>query len=105
MKQRSKDQQLHDKICLAIGQKHLIEFTYQRLRRIAEPHDYGEMNGSEQLLVYQVEGESRSGRLPDWRLIRVSQMSRLQVLDRAFPGNRTVPSGKHKQWERLFIRV
>jgi hypothetical protein len=34
-----------------------MAFTYQGLHRVAEPHDYGVLNGIEQLLVYQVGGE------------------------------------------------
>jgi hypothetical protein len=76
-----------------------MAFTYQGLHRVAEPHDYGVLNGIEQLLVYQV-GESRSKKLPDWRLIRVAEMRQPSVLDRRFPGGRLVPSGRHKKWDR-----
>jgi hypothetical protein len=30
---------------------------------------------------------------------------RLQILEETFPGGRAVPTGKHKKWYRLFIRV
>jgi len=89
----------------AIRARRLIAFTYHDLPRIAEPHDYGVLNGIEHLLVYQVAGESRSRKLPDWRLIRVAEMKRLKLLDRTFPGGRPVPSGKHKHWDHLFLRV
>jgi len=51
----------------AIRNKRLIEFEYQQLKRVAEPHDYGIQNGIKKVLVYQVSGGSKSGRLPDWR--------------------------------------
>jgi hypothetical protein len=89
----------------AIEGKRLIEFEYQALDRIAEPHDYGVINGIEQLLVYQIRGESRSRTLPDWRLVRVAEIRQLRILDERFPGGRSVPSGKHKKWDQLFIRV
>ena len=57
---RSIDQLLRE----AIRSKRLIEFEYDGLRRVAEPHDYGVQNGIMKLLVYQVRGDSKSGRLP-----------------------------------------
>src|SRR5687768_10989121 len=93
---------IHQQLYSAIEKKCLIEFEYQALNRIAEPHDYGMINGIEQLLVYQVGGESRSSKLPDWRLIRVAEIRQLRILDERFPGGRSVSSGKHKKWDQLF---
>jgi hypothetical protein len=96
---------VHDQLGFAIKNKRLIQFEYQDYHRIAEPHDYGILNGIEQVLVYQLRGESKSKRLPDWRFIRVAGMKRLKVLEETFPGGRAVPSGQHKKWDQLFIRV
>ncbi len=95
----------HQQLCSAIKTKRLIEFTYHNLRRVAEPHDYGIFNGAEHLLVYQVAGQSRSMKLPDWRLIRIAEIKQLKILDKQFSGGRSVTSGKHKKWDTLFIRV
>jgi hypothetical protein len=95
----------HQQLCTAIKTKRLIEFTYHNLRRVAEPHDFGILNGAEHLLVYQVAGQSRSMKLSDWRLIRIAEIKQLKVLDKQFSGGRSVPSGKHKKWDKLFIRV
>ena len=105
MTQKIQETSIHQQVRSAIKTKRLIEFTYQELRRVAEPHDYGMLNGVEQLLVYQVAGQSRSMKLPDWRLIRVTEFKQLRILDKPFPGGRSVPSGKHKKWDQLFIRV
>ena len=51
----------------AMNQKRLIEFYYQELHRIAEPHNIGLKNELLQVLVYQIRGESNSMKLPDWR--------------------------------------
>ena len=96
---------IHQQLCSAIKRKRLIEFIYQNLRRVAEPHDYGILNGTEHLLVYQVAGQSRSMKLPDWRLVRITEIKQLKVLDKEFSGGRPVPSSKHKKWDQLFIRV
>jgi len=96
---------VHDLLCFAITNKRLVRFEYQDCDRTAEPHDYGILNGVGHVLVYQVRGESKSKRLPDWRFIRVAGMKRLQLLEETFRGGRPVPYGKHKKWERLFVRV
>jgi hypothetical protein len=96
---------MHDQVYSAIERRRLIEFVYQGLPRIAEPHDYGSINGVEQVLVYQIGGKSRSKSLPDWRLIRVTEITMLKILEKSFPGGRAVSSNKHKKWDQLFIRV
>jgi hypothetical protein len=88
----------------AIEQKRLVEQVYYNQRRILEPHDYGLHKGMIKLLGYQVGGSS-SGRLPGWRWLEVKSMSELRLLDRNFPGGRPIPSGKHHQWDQLFLRV
>ena len=70
---------LHDQLLSAIERRRLIRFEYHELPRVAEPHDYGIINGVEQLLVYQVGGESRSKKLPDWRLVRVAEIKQLRI--------------------------
>ena len=88
----------------AIKQTRLIRFFYQNKERVVEPHDYGIQNGSVKLLSYQVGGSS-SGSLPDWRCFEVDAISQIQLLDQTFPGGRPSPSGKHHEWDKLFIRV
>jgi hypothetical protein len=43
---------------LAIENKQTFQFDYQDHNRIAEPHDYGILNGDEQVLIYQLGGGS-----------------------------------------------
>jgi hypothetical protein len=105
MKSQKRLTSINRQLCSAIEKKRLVEFGYQDLPRVAEPHDYGMINGIEQLLVYQIRGESRSSTLPDWRLICVAEIRQLRILDERFPGGRSVPSGKHKKWDQFFIRV
>ena len=89
----------------AITQRRRIRFWYDGKERIAEPHDYGVQNGKLRLLAYQVGGQSNSGALPAWRLVDVSGMSGLEILDRTFTGNRPAPSGRRHHWDQLFLRV
>jgi hypothetical protein len=88
----------------AIEQKRLIQLIYKGKSRIVEPHDYGVHNGSVKLLGYQVGGAS-SGPLPNWRWMEVNLISDVGMLNRSFPGGRPSPSGKHHQWDQLFLRV
>lgn len=96
---------VHDLLFFAIQNKRLIEFEYQGKSRTAEPHDYGIIDGVRKLLVYQLRGESKSGSLPDWRLVEVPHIKKLRVSDEQFRGGRSVPYGKHKKWDELYIRV
>src|SRR5262245_45761456 len=87
----------------AIAERRMIRFRFDDLDRIAEPHDYGLIQGTPRLLVWQVAGGSRSGRLPDWRLVGLDKASGLELLDGRFDGPR--PTDRHYHWERLFASV
>jgi hypothetical protein len=88
----------------AIEERRLIRLVYRGKSRILEPHDYGVHNDSVKLLGYQVGGSS-SGRLPNWRWMEVNLISELHLLNQTFRGGRPSPSGKHHQWDQLYIRV
>lgn len=88
----------------AIQQKRLIRVVYKGKPRIVEPHDYGIHKGSAKLLSYQVGGAS-SGKLPNWRWMEVDSISDGDLLTRTFRGGRPTRSGKHHQWDEVFIRV
>jgi hypothetical protein len=94
-----------ERIRFAIAGKHLIKFFLYGLWRIGEPHDYGIRNGAPQLLVYQVRGESRSGKLPAWRWVVLGHASAFEVLDETFPGSRNAAVRHHMQWDKVFARV
>jgi len=73
----------------AITKKELIEFTYHGYVRIAEPHVYGIREGRRQILVYQIGGATSSGKIPDWRLMNLDEISGLRVLGgQTYPGLR-----------------
>ncbi|HEY7306681.1 MAG TPA: hypothetical protein VH601_21335 [Bryobacteraceae bacterium] len=88
----------------AIEQKRLIRLLYKNRERIVEPHDYGVHNGRVKLFAYQVGGSS-SHRLPNWRWMEEDLISNIQLLNKTFPGGRPTPSGKHHNWDKIFIRV
>jgi hypothetical protein len=88
----------------AIAGRHLIQFTFQGLPRLVEPHDYGIAGGHARLLAYQVGGRSH-GSLPNWRMFDVDRLTRLAMLDETFPGTRARAGQSHKPWDELFCRV
>ena len=78
-----------DRIRFAIANRRLVEVRYSGTTRIAEPHDYGIQKGRERLLVYQLHGPARPGQTAiGWRLLEVSKIEALGVLDGAFAGSR-----------------
>jgi hypothetical protein len=89
----------------AIETLRVISFVLDGRPRVAEPHDYGIIDGDVRLLFYQVGGESRSGAPLGWRLSSIAKISQLKVLDRTFPGPRTISSGRHRRWDALIASV
>jgi hypothetical protein len=88
----------------AIERRRMIRLVYHGKERLVEPHDHGVLNGTVQLLGYQVAGLS-SRPLPNWILMKVDEMEDLEVLETTFAGGRPTASGRHLQWDILFIRV
>src|SRR6478672_12858739 len=96
------DPAVHERILTAIHGKRLLRFRYHDKHRIVEPHDYGIQKETVYLFAYQIAGESGSSRLPDWRKFAVTRISRLELLEKPFPGSRSVPSQRHQEWDVLF---
>ena len=96
---------LHRLLKNAINERRLVAFTLAGRPRIAEPHDYGRIEGEPRLFFYQVGGESSPGAPLGWRWAVLSKISEFRVLDKRFRGPRPVPSGKHVNWDRLFATV
>ena len=89
----------------AIADKRAVTFILDGCRRIAEPHDYGVIDGVPRLFFYQTGGESRSGPPTGWRWGLLSKISELKVLDSRFAGARPAPSGRHNRWDILIATV
>jgi len=96
---------LTDELIRAIRARRLVAFRYHECERVVEPHDLGVAGGVEQLLAYQIGGESRSGSLPEWRRFDVADLRDLRLLEETFPGSRPAPSGRHSSWDRTIVRV
>ena len=86
--------QPHPLLRTAIEHRRMIRVVYHHKDRFVEPHDYGILNGSVQLLAYQVGGSS-SRPLPNWLLMKANEIGDIDLLDQTFPGGRRTPSGKN----------
>jgi hypothetical protein len=93
---------MRELILKAIDAKRLVEFEYQGYTRVCEPHVCGCIHGVDEALMYQVAGGSRSGRLPNWRRVKLGQIAGLRILDRGFAGPRPYPSGGHSSWDSTY---
>src|SRR4051794_17385506 len=91
-------------ILRSIREKRLIRFVMDGGERVAEPHDYGIRKGEPTLLVWQIAGASRSGKLPDWRWIQLAKASNFALLDETFAGGRGISHPKHTNWDPLWAR-
>ena len=97
---------LDARIRRAIAQKQLIQVGYNGRVRIAEPHDYGSLKGADRLLVYQLQsmGElTRDSR--GWRLLEISKIESLTLVDTTFDGSRGQAQQGHHAWDVLYVRV
>src|SRR5439155_11652482 len=92
-------------LCVAIAERRLVTFILDGFWRIAEPHDYGIIDGVARLFFYQIGGASRSGPPIGWRWGMLPRISELQILRDGFPGPRPAPSGRHIHWDVLIATV
>jgi hypothetical protein len=92
-------------IKVAILQRRLVEFKYHRSTRVLEPHVLGIHRGVKQLFGFQIDGQSRSGKLPDWRRFDVEKITEFNVLDDEFPGGRPYVPGRTAEFDVVSMRV
>jgi hypothetical protein len=92
------------RIRFAIANRRLVEVRYSGTARVAEPHDYGIQNGRERLLVFQLRGPAPHTPI-GWRLLEMSKIEALIVLDDTFAGSRGQSHSAHYEWEVIYARV
>jgi hypothetical protein len=96
------------KLRFAIAHKRLLGLEYSARLRVAEPHDFGAMNGTSKVLVYQliVDGAAHGDdRALGWRLLDVAKIGACKVLEETFPGSRGDSHREHMRWDAVFARV
>lgn len=95
------------KLRFAIAHKRLLGLEYNARLRVAEPHDFGAMNGTSKVLVYQllVDGATARDRVQGWRLLDLSKIGACNVLEQTFAGSRGDRHEEHMRWDAVFARV
>lgn len=96
---------IRDLIKTAITNKKLIGFTCKRQHIIAEPHAYGLKNGKIQLLVYQIDGYTKSGNMPRWRGVSPEEMSNLILLNKEFYEKRVFQYALEENFDKVLELV
>lgn len=89
----------------AIAEKRLLELRYKSAERLAEPHDYGVIDGIERLLVFQLRGPDSGKGATGWRLLEVVQIEDCTVTEQTFGGSRGQSHQQHYKWDTLYARV
>lgn len=98
---------MNSAICTAIRERRLIHLTYHWGHRIVEPHAYGRNdNGHELLRVFQLRGASESGEPYGWKLLRMDEITGLNVLEENFSGPRSGYARNDKALdERIYCQL
>ena len=69
----------------AITRRKVVELRYHRYSRIVEPYVYGAgRDGLERIRCYQIAGDSESGEMTGWKLLRVDEIVSLRVTQSSF---------------------
>ena len=95
------------KLRFAIAHKRLLGLEYNARLRVVEPHDFGAMNGTSKIFVYQllVDGAVGGDRAQGWRLLDVGKIGACKVLEQTFAGSRGDARQEHLHWDAVFARV
>ena len=93
-------------ICEAIRKKRLLQFSYDDLTRIIEPHLFGrKTSGNDVLSGWLVGGYTESDNAPYWRNFVVENMEFVIMLDETFTGAREGFNPDDATMEEIYCRV
>ena len=93
-------------ICEAIEKRRLLQFSYEDLTRIVEPHLLGrKTSGNDVLSAWLVEGYTESDSDPYWRNYAVEKMDFITMLDETFTGTREGYNAQDKTMEEIYCHL
>lgn len=93
-------------ICEAIEKKRLLQFSYDELTRIVEPHLFGrKTSGNDALSAYLVGGYTESDSAPYWRSFLVEKMEFVIMLDETFSGAREGYNAKDESMVEIYCKL
>ena len=97
---------MNEIICQAIEKRRLLQFSYDDLTRIVEPHLLGrKTSGKDALSGWLVEGYTESDHEPFWRNYLVEKMDFLIMLDETFEGEREGYNREDPSMEEIYCRL
>ena len=97
---------MNQTICNAINNKCVLRFTYHGHHRVVEPQAHGlSQRLNEVVCCYQTGGTSHSGKVPDRRLMKVSQIEFLTVTKEHFAGVRSGYRKGDKRMSTIFCEL
>lgn len=73
----------------AINHRKLVTFYYENKKRIVEPYHYGMLGEKLQLHCFQVEGDSESGGIPQWRNFQLTLIKKPHIQSKSHFSIRT----------------
>lgn len=90
-----------------IQSQRLMAFVYDGHSRIVEPHLYGihKSTGNPVLRCFQVNGDSKSGEVPAWKLFCVDKMVRVSLLVPIFHERRLGYNPNDTAMARIYCRL
>jgi hypothetical protein len=91
---------LDERIRRAVAEKRLLELRYKSTVRLAEPHDYGVIDGIERLLIFQLHGPDSGKGAVGWRLLDVVKIESCVVTAQTFAGSRGHSHQQHYHGRR-----
>lgn len=94
-------------ICEAIDKKRLLQFSYDELTRIVEPHLFGRKTttGNDVLSGFLVGGYTESDNKPYWRYFTVENMESVVMLDETFMGSREDYNPNDNSMDVIYCRL
>jgi hypothetical protein len=93
-------------ICEAIEKKRLLQFSYDDLTRIVEPHLFGrKTSGNDVLSGYLVGGYTESDNEPYWRNFTVDNMEFVIMLDENFDNPRAGYNPNDNSMVEVYCRL
>jgi hypothetical protein len=97
---------INQTICEAIARRKLLQFSYDDLTRIVEPHLLGrKTSGNDVLSAYMIEGYTESDHDPYWRNYAVEKIEFMIVLDETFEGAREGYNPEDQSMEEIYCRL
>lgn len=92
------------KLATAIAERRVIRCMYAGHLRTGEPHLLGVEGNDMTLEIFQTEGGSESGGLPDWRHYKVGGITQIVVLKKTFNVRPDFNAGGHA-WREIVCHV